>query len=87
MGWRDTGLRCETCPFWERVKEECFGECRLDPPIILSRQKPGLQAGVYCYWGVWPIAHQYSWCGKHPQFERTRYLKEHEGAGIRADPK
>jgi len=54
--------RCETCPFWERVKDTNSGPCRWEPPRIV--------AGTSAYIDDPPYTRDSDWCRHHPDAPR-----------------
>jgi len=67
--------RCETCPFWERIKSyggtpRPYGWCRYDPPVIAQHPAPGTKFDEQ------PVAHGNAWCRHHPDAPRIVTVRE-----------
>lgn len=54
---RPPALLCAACRFWEQIKGDTLGECRIDPPQLVSGQFSSQQ--------FWPNTDPGKWCGRH----------------------
>jgi hypothetical protein len=55
---RNENATCANCPYWMSACNG-YGECRVNHP---QYEVDGEDATM------WPITHQTSWCGEHPEF-------------------
>jgi hypothetical protein len=58
-------MKCEDCKYWERNKNEAFGECKRFPPIITYGLYPkATEEDIQYNLGNFPNSMEDDWCGE-----------------------
>ena len=53
--------RCKNCEFWDKQKQQNYGSCRRNAPIISKE----------VYYAYWPVTQSKDWCGEFRPEEKT----------------